>query len=80
MPKINLPDIKLKIKRQHPFLYGDLTKRVSALIKLQKTHNKVYNICYTVVKPELLKVSSAAEDAIHQTESLEIFYNKPKCS
>lgn len=36
MPKSNLPDIKLKIKRQHPFLYGDLTKKVNKLIKLQK--------------------------------------------
>lgn len=50
MPKSNLPDIKLKIKRQHPFLYGDLTKKVNKLIKLQKSHNKVDNIHYSIVQ------------------------------
>lgn len=49
MPKSNLPDIKLKIKRQHPFLYGHLAKKVNKLIKLQKTR-KIYSIHYTIVQ------------------------------
>lgn len=65
IPSSNLPDIKLKIKRQHPFIYGDLTKRLSTLTKLQKHIINITTFVILLSKSELLNVSTAAEDAVY---------------